>query len=132
MQTFLPYSDFLKSAQVLDWRRLGKQRVEARQIYNSIRTNNSWRKHPAVKMWVGYEDALQVYGDVMIIEWKRRGFNNNMSLSGVAIDSVEFPWWFGEDRFHAAHRSNLLRKDKGFYGKLGWTESDDLCYFWPC
>lgn len=32
MQTFLCYPDFNKSAQVLDYRRLGKQRVEAWQI----------------------------------------------------------------------------------------------------
>ena len=32
MQTFLPYPDFVKSAQCLDYRRLGKQRVEAKQI----------------------------------------------------------------------------------------------------
>ena len=36
MQTFLPYSNFQKSAEVLDWRRLGKQRVEGMQIINTI------------------------------------------------------------------------------------------------
>ena len=36
MQTFLPYPDFVKSALVLDYRRLGKQRVEARQILDII------------------------------------------------------------------------------------------------
>ena len=29
MQTFLPYANYTKSAQVLDDKRLGKQRVEA-------------------------------------------------------------------------------------------------------
>lgn len=32
MQTFLPYPEFIKSAQCLDNKRLGKQRVEAKQI----------------------------------------------------------------------------------------------------
>ncbi len=36
MQTFLPYESFEKSAQTLDWRRLGKQRVEGMQIINAI------------------------------------------------------------------------------------------------
>ena len=36
MQTFLPYKSFEQSAQVLDWRRLGKQRVEGMQIINAI------------------------------------------------------------------------------------------------
>ena len=36
MQTFLPYSSFTESAKILDWRRLGKQRVEGMQIINAI------------------------------------------------------------------------------------------------
>ena len=36
MQTFLPYPSFEESAKVLDWRRLGKQRVEGMQIINAI------------------------------------------------------------------------------------------------
>ena len=36
MQTFLPYPSFDASAKVLDYRRLGKQRVEAYQILNTI------------------------------------------------------------------------------------------------
>ena len=35
MQTFLPYESFRESAKVLDWRRLGKQRVEGMQIINA-------------------------------------------------------------------------------------------------
>jgi hypothetical protein len=36
MQTFLPYPDFRESLQVLDNKRLGKQRVEAYQIISAI------------------------------------------------------------------------------------------------
>ena len=36
MQTFLPYKSFKKSAETLDYQRLGKQRVEAMQIINVI------------------------------------------------------------------------------------------------
>jgi hypothetical protein len=41
------------------------------------------------------------------------------------------PSWLGDPQFHAAHRSNLLRKDPEYYGKFGWTEPDDLEYPWP-
>ena len=37
MQTFLPHRSFSKSAETLDYRRLGKQRVEAKQILEAIR-----------------------------------------------------------------------------------------------
>ena len=39
MQIFLPYKSFKKSAEVLDYQRLGKQRVEALQIINIIEGN---------------------------------------------------------------------------------------------
>ena len=37
MQTFLPYEDFTKTAQCLDYKRLGKQRVEAYQILRILK-----------------------------------------------------------------------------------------------
>ena len=36
MQTFLPTSNFAESAKYLDYRRLGKQRVEVLQLLNSF------------------------------------------------------------------------------------------------
>ena len=62
MQTFLPHESFKKSFKLLDYRRLGKQRVEAHQILNVLldRTQTKgWRNHPIVRMWEGYEDALK-------------------------------------------------------------------------
>ena len=69
MQTFLPYSSFNKSLKVLDWRRLGKQRVEAMQILNVLleRTETKgWRNHPITRMSEGYEPALQLYHNMCI------------------------------------------------------------------
>jgi hypothetical protein len=40
MQTFLPLPDFIESAKVLDYKRLGKQRVEAWQILKAILNPN--------------------------------------------------------------------------------------------
>jgi len=51
VQTFLPYTDFIKSAKCLDYKRLGKQRVEAKQILNILlgeTTKAGWTNHPAV------------------------------------------------------------------------------------
>jgi len=36
MQTFLPYPDFEASLRALDYRRLGKQRLEALQLIRAI------------------------------------------------------------------------------------------------
>ena len=37
MQTFLPYKSFEKSAKCLDYKRLGKQRIETWQIYSALK-----------------------------------------------------------------------------------------------
>lgn len=130
MQTFLPHSSFEMSARCLDWRRVGKQRVEARQILNVLTgLSKGWSNHPAVKMWQGYEGALAVYMNCFISEWIRRGYKNNMKLEQV--EEFEYPTWLGCEEFHASHRSNLLRKDSFYYGQFGWDEPNNLPYIWP-
>jgi len=135
MQTFLPYPDFMLSAQCLDWRRLGKQRVEALQILNCLNpesTRRGWQNHPAVKMWRGYEEALKIYANTMIAEWVLRGYNNTMSYYPVnSFRFITLPHWLGDQAFHASHRSNLLRKDPKHYGRFDWTEGPDIKYVWP-
>ncbi|MCX8277735.1 MAG: MSMEG_6728 family protein [Dehalococcoidia bacterium] len=130
MQTFLPYSDFNKSAACLDWRRLGKQRVEAMQILRALENQNyGWQNHPAVNMWRGFEAMLAVYHNTIIDEWTSRGYRNNMKLITPHIAPIS-PTWMGNLDFHASHRSNLLRKDPEHYGQYGWTETDNLPYIW--
>lgn len=130
MQTFLPYPDFKKTAKVLDYRRLGKQRVEAMQILNALQVENyGWRNHPVVKMWKGYEQALLEYKNVMIKEWIRRGFKNNMKVESIE-GQVEYPHWLGNKELHASHRSNLLKKDYEYYSQYDWKEEPGMNYIW--
>jgi hypothetical protein len=82
----------------------------------------------------------------MILEWVRRGFKNSIptvTLGDKVFDQVRalvsnneyLPPWMHEyqtiSKVAASHRSNLLRKDPKWYGQFGWTEPDDLPYFWP-
>jgi len=144
MQTFLPYADFRKSAKCLDYRRLGKQRVEAKQIIDLLEKHDNgedisklpWGNHPAVRMWIGYTLVLKDYYDCIVNEWIKRGYINNMKLynvvypGGIIIPRTIFPSWLGRKDFHDAHKSNLLRKDKEYYSKFGWNVPDDLPYVW--
>lgn len=136
MNTFLPYPSYIKSAQCLDNKRLGKQRVEVLQIYNALQPNSTskWRNHPAVKMWRGHEEALLNYGIATCDEWIKRGFKDTVRLKLMSRMTLyptnHIPVWLGNEAFHASHRSNLLRKDKEWYGKFGWTEPDNLPYIW--
>ena len=129
MQTFLPYPDFKKSLQALDYRRLGKQRVEAYQIIRAIKYGGGYRNHPAVKMWRGHINALKLYYNLSLDEWVGRGYRNNMRKMPIR-GKIAYPQWFGRKNFHAAHRSNLLRKDLHFYGQYNWSEPPDLPYLW--
>jgi len=147
MQTFLPLPSFRASARCLDNKRLGKQRVECKQILLCLGVpvgihtpnNSRWRNHPAVRMWDGYTPALVVYGIVMCNEWISRGYNDNLraefqevySRIRPTVDVNDYPPWFGDEEFHASHRANLLRKDFTHYRQFGWQEPIDLPYCWP-
>lgn len=131
MQTFLPYPDFEKSAACLDYRRLGKQRVEAYQILQVLSgVYTSWQCHPIVIMWQGYEDALIAYYAAMCREWIGRGYRQIKLPVLIPSERHVAPFWLGYGPFHASHRSNLLKKLPEHYGQFGWTESPDIPYLW--
>lgn len=180
MNTFLAYPDFYKSAQCLDYKRLGKQRVETWQIYNILKqgeyslckecdgkgevfyiafdyndwgkhhrkkcekckgtgkVKTAWYNHPVVRMWNGFELALLIYGAIICKEWIRRGykdtllerFNFEIEKLGIVNDNWKYPLWLGNDDFHNAMKSNLLRKDKKYYSQFGWKVGDKLPYVW--
>ncbi len=134
MQTFLPFPDLSLSLSVLDSRRLGKQRIEARTILNILlhpEDKRGWRNHPAVRMWRGYEEALKLYYNLCLDEWIRRGYRNNMPPAPLDQEALVWPWWLGRPEFHAAHRASLLRKDPAHYSRYGWDDDPALPYWWP-
>ncbi|MFG3497399.1 MSMEG_6728 family protein [Streptomyces sp. NPDC047928] len=155
MQTFLPYPSFSASARVLDARRLGKQRVEALQVLRGLTVPGyGWRRHPAVRMWIGYEEALVRYGLDVCAVWTSRGHRDTCAdslLAGFRLarppddvrtrDGVrtqdelaalgELPPWLGEPAFHRSHRSALVRKDPGYYKERFPGVRGDIAYVWP-
>lgn len=133
MQTFLPYADFQKSVEVLDYKRLGKQRVETFQVLNILTgrtTTKGWRNHPVTLMWTGYESALKLYQNITIREWVKRGYNNNMAYEEIIPGTLVMPKWLGNEEFHRSHRSNLLRKDFQYYSQY-FDDPDNIDYYWP-
>ncbi len=148
MQTFLPYPSFRESARCLDYRRLGKQRVECKQLLLALGVpvgehqpkRSSWVNHPAARMWRGHEFSLVEYAMEVCHEWIRRGYNDTLlpqfkdAWWQIAWNSdrlIASPNWLGYDALHSSHRSNLLRKDREWYGRFGWQEPADLPYVWP-
>jgi hypothetical protein len=134
MQTFLPFQDFKKSAKVLDYRRLGKQRVEAYQIIRILggkQKSNAWKNHPAVLMWKNHITALKLYFNIVVLEWERRGYKNNMKLYRITLNNISYPFWLGNNKFHSCHRATLLFKDPKWYSKFKWKEKPKYKYVWP-
>lgn len=140
MQTFLPHADFKKTARSLDYRRLGKQRVEAWQVLRALNgMTRGWRNHPAVLMWNGYERALCEYAIAICDEWIARGYNDTMRERFVQWSSqlddnneqLRMPPWIGNQEFHKSHQSNLVRKFPEHYKEQFPDVPDDLEYLWP-
>lgn len=148
MQTFMPYDSFVDSVACLDYRRLGKQRVECKQLLQALGVPvggplsakpSSWRNHPAARMWQGYEYSLAVYGIAVCDEWRSRGYRDTLypQLQDAAFTILRrgndsgAPPWLGDAAFHSSHRSNLLRKLPEHYSQFGWSEPNDLPYVWP-
>lgn len=130
----MPLPSITESVRCLDWRRLGKQRLEALQIFRivaDITPDSRWRHHPAVKMWMGYTGAIAFYMDSCIEEWIKRGYKNTMFIQPLDVYRLTYPSWIKDSRVNASHRSNLLRKDFNYYSQFGWTDPIDLPYYWP-
>lgn len=148
MQTFVPYADFARTAEVLDMRRLGKQRVEVIQIVRALTVAGyAWASHPAVLMWKGYEEALGSYGRAMCDEWVGRGFDDtcagtiqaDLATAGVTqirdfdtlVAEASLPPWLADEDVQRSHRSALVRKDPAHYAAIFPEVPPDLPYVWP-
>jgi hypothetical protein len=143
MQTFITHPDPTETARILDRQRLGKQRVEAIQIARTLLAlteKRGWSRHPAVRMWHGYEAYLvRVYLRAMMDEWARRGYANTKceqhyeqliaQLTTFGQHDDVAPSWFGTAVFRS-HQSNLVRKHPEHYQKF-FKISADLEYVWP-
>ena len=81
-------------------------------------------------LWEGYENALKKYFNDISSEWKSRGYKHNMGMYDI-ISHVIYPEWLGNNDFHIAHQSNLIRKKPEFYIPIFGNIPDNLEYIWP-
>lgn len=150
MITFLPYSDFVQSAKVLDRQRLGKQRVECLQLLQTLNDPTSrFYNHVQTKIWIGYQDALATYSLIICKEWINRGYKDYIYdriltyldkkywyipitiLQDTLGKERKLPFWLGDDRVHISHQSRLLQKDFNHYSLYFNGVDLTLKYYWP-
>ncbi len=149
MQTFVPYTSFKLSAASLDNKRLNKQLLEGRQIFQIVaedRRTGGWVNHPAVKMWRGHDVALMRYLLIIKEECDSRGIQTEKNWKAIAdihfdtwmttsSGNLDLPPWWGDNRVHESHKFNLYRKDPQHYHHFYDAENSVCCdkcnYFWP-
>jgi hypothetical protein len=143
LQTFVPFADIKKCAEVLDLKRLGKQRSESKIILQTLAKKATapesakigWKNHPAVLMWEGHEDFLRLYSISICREWISRGCADTTLLWFMDGFTWDFkpspPLWWGDERVHLSHRSKLLSKNHAHYTHYFQDTPNNLDYYWP-
>lgn len=130
VNTFVPYPNIEECAKALDYRRLGKQRVEAYQLWRALMgITKGWVNHPATLMWKGHTCFLAKYMNAMIDEWVLRGYKNNMEKL-PHCNSPSAPRWWGWEPVHMSHKASLNRKNPSYY-KFDVGQWADYGYVWP-
>lgn len=126
------FNYFVRCALTLDYKRCGKQRVEAKQILTILEGTNKrkgWDNHPAVHMWRGFEEALKLYINAHIYVWiNHHKYKNTMKTYHVT--NVIVPPFISNKHFVRRHQSNLMGKDPVFYGKYQWDVPLQVGYYW--
>lgn len=146
MQTFIPYDIHLFSARALDRQRLGKQRVECKQILMAlVGDSTGWVNHPATRMWRGSERFLADYALIVCAEWRERGYVDNLApwfeevRGRFDLSAMQRPSWWRDRNVHDSHKAQLLRKSPEHYQaafRLTDVQVQELLnahegYIWP-
>jgi hypothetical protein len=140
VNTFIISTDLQESFALLDFKRLGKQRLEAKQIINILEKIDNgcdvsgigFSSHPATLMWRGYTNALKIYFNLCVEEWINRGYKNTMDI--YEVDYYQFPQFVTFEPFILSHKAALLRKNPEYYKDLMCDDVKPymtLGYLWP-
>lgn len=145
MQTFLPSTDPVRCARILDSARLNKQRLEGLQILQALHADDHpYAHHPAVVMWRDHATALACwYLGPICDECNRRGIADHARVRDRIADFADtaeafngiypLPWWMGNEAFHRSHRRNLGYKDEAYIRKFNirYMPEGKPPYVWP-
>lgn len=122
-------------ASLLDYKRLGKQRVEAKQILDTIQNPSGWKNHPVCHLWKDNIDGLKYYINCMIDEWIRRGYKNTMEKYDISFKEEKdiLPWFYYNKQIQNSMKAALLRKNPEYYKDILTLDDSDYInhgYIW--
>lgn len=146
VNTFIIVPDIEQTAKMLDKQRLGKQRLEAKQLidilerYDQTGTcDGGWSSHPALRSWKGYTNSLKAYFNIIVNEWISRGCQNTMKLYPIdtkryrvvkcnfdgktahfqgPFDEYCYPFWVSFPPLYMSHQAALCRKNPEYYSSF--------------
>ena len=128
MQVFV-IGKVLDTFEVLDKRRLNKQKIECQQILNAIDgVSNAWKNHPIVKSYTPYRKWLQIY--MWLIE-------EYTSSSSDLLMMFHYNKWLWENKpiFHTEEYFNQMKrrlysKDKEYYSCYNELGESDINWYY--
>jgi hypothetical protein len=146
MQTYLPQIGYASSMRRLHDYMLERQIVHTIKILKILEGEQSpWSRHPAVRMWRGYERSLCQYGNLACLEWRigrRRQSHLDILECGVFFTDLDNelrdagiparrPPWVGDTDICRSHRSNLIRKYPDQYAAQYPNTPELMPFLWP-
>lgn len=101
-----------------------------------IEIKTPWYNHPATQAVKNYElffidYALEIADSCLKLGYKDTLIPKIQAFKEIFKGEYKKPWYWGDNRFHDSHKSNLLRKNKEYYGKFNWKVAENLEYWWP-
>lgn len=136
VNTFILTNSPKNCVKLLDYRRLGKQRVEAKQIIDAIENpkSNGWSNHPVTKMWKNDVLGLKYYFNCCVDEWIDRGYKNTMIKYIIEFDDEKdiLPWFYYNKQIQESFKASLLRKNPEYYNDKIMCEEEYMLngYIW--
>jgi hypothetical protein len=82
------------------------------------------RRHPVIRMWLGFETALMDYINAHIEVWIEREYVNNMQTYDVPLDYPRPSWSYSEQIMNE-FRSTLVQRELERYEDLWYSYQPD-------
>lgn len=150
MDTFVPFPNFKDSAGVLlegdaiTSLRTALKVMEVRHEYGNLDNNQIFARHPVVELWGEAVPHLCEYAFALIEVVSTHSVVETINLGKIerAVEQhlnwgtsgeyrLDPPRWLGDEMFHAAQRSALMRRSPLHYGEV-WPDQDmSIPQYWP-
>ena len=148
MLTLLPYPSFKQSAKVLFNNELTDQLKTVDRILNVLHRVDAdisgWNNSPGVLMWEGFESQLCTYGIYLADNIKTRDLTQSVLIDLNTVESsiiwhlectgdigsTDQPKWFGEEKLHLSHQSELIRINAEYRSVFPYVPTD-VPIVWP-